>query len=559
MNQAQQTIKVLVIESGGTASSHSDWLGASVEVATVDSFDEARALLANGQFRYVIASPETFSLETALSVCRPCANLAAEGEGVGIIDAGGELVWANCRLLRFPEEVCDFTRAKCAKVLASETLESADGDSDQPQSLRFTLRRPDGGVFELTATPVLDKDGGVRQVVAVVRDATQVRARQEKLAAVDHAGRELVRLDQEQVSSLDTAERLALLEQKIVRYLHDLMHFDNFSIHILDKKTNKLEMALSSGMPETVEDFDLYALPEGNGIAGYVAHYGRSYNCPDVSKDPRYLKGLDEARSSLTVPLRLNDEVIGVLNVESNQLAAFDDQGRQLAEMLGPDIATALHILDLLVVERFTTTGQLGSHVLAEVTEPLNDIMTDVENLVEDYIGHDDLRHRLNRITNYALAVREAIKRVTSPKGGVLGHRPTAVRRHDPILTGKKLLIADDEVMIRETVRDVLASYGCEVQVVENGNQAVELIRNQRFDLVLSDIKMPGRNGYEVFAAAKDAHADTPVILMTGFGYDPNHAIVRARREGLAAVLFKPFKVDQLLGEIRAVLHTSSG
>jgi DNA-binding NtrC family response regulator len=75
--------------------------------------------------------------------------------------------------------------------------------------------------------------------------------------------------------------------------------------------------------------------------------------------------------------------------------------------------------------------------------------------------------------------------------------------------------------------------------------------------LVLSDIKMPLKDGYEVFAAAKEANPDTPVILTTGFGYDPNHAIVRARREGLAAVLFKPFKVDQLLNEIRAALKVA--
>jgi DNA-binding NtrC family response regulator len=41
---------------------------------------------------------------------------------------------------------------------------------------------------------------------------------------------------------------------------------------------------------------------------------------------------------------------------------------------------------------------------------------------------------------------------------------------------------------------------------------------------------------------------------MTGFGYDPSHSIVRARKEGLNAVLFKPFKVDQLLAEIRKAL-----
>ena len=44
------------------------------------------------------------------------------------------------------------------------------------------------------------------------------------------------------------------------------------------------------------------------------------------------------------------------------------------------------------------------------------------------------------------------------------------------------------------------------------------------------------------------------MILMTGFGYDPNHSIVRARKEGLSAVLFKPFKVDQLMHEIRSAL-----
>ena len=47
------------------------------------------------------------------------------------------------------------------------------------------------------------------------------------------------------------------------------------------------------------------------------------------------------------------------------------------------------------------------------------------------------------------------------------------------------------------------------------------------------------------------------MILITGFGYDPNHAIVRANRQGLAGVLFKPFKVDQLLDEARHALVQS--
>jgi len=74
--------------------------------------------------------------------------------------------------------------------------------------------------------------------------------------------------------------------------------------------------------------------------------------------------------------------------------------------------------------------------------------------------------------------------------------------------------------------------------------------------MVLSDIKMPYRNGYEIFAAAKRIDESLPVMLMTGFGYDPNHSIVRASQEGLCGVLFKPFKVDQLVDEVRKAVQT---
>jgi DNA-binding NtrC family response regulator len=68
---------------------------------------------------------------------------------------------------------------------------------------------------------------------------------------------------------------------------------------------------------------------------------------------------------------------------------------------------------------------------------------------------------------------------------------------------------------------------------------------------------MPDKTGYDVFAAAHKRNTSTPVILMTGFGYDPNHSIVRASQEGLQAILFKPFKVEQLLGEVRKALQAA--
>jgi CheY-like chemotaxis protein len=118
------------------------------------------------------------------------------------------------------------------------------------------------------------------------------------------------------------------------------------------------------------------------------------------------------------------------------------------------------------------------------------------------------------------------------------------------------VLVADDDANIRTTIVDILRKYKAVVTACDNGGDAVtHLETDAPFNLVISDIKMPDRTGYDVFAAARKKSQTLPVILMTGFGYDPNHCIVRASQEGLQAVLFKPFKVDQLLAEVRKALQ----
>jgi len=126
----------------------------------------------------------------------------------------------------------------------------------------------------------------------------------------------------------------------------------------------------------------------------------------------------------------------------------------------------------------------------------------------------------------------------------------------DGLIDGSSVLIADDEPNIRTTICDVLRKYRANVVVASSGTEAIAQLEQRDFDLVISDIKMPDKSGYDVFAAARRRTKRTPVILMTGFGYDPNHSIVRASQEGLQAVLFKPFKVEQLLAEIRKALQS---
>ena len=88
-----------------------------------------------------------------------------------------------------------------------------------------------------------------------------------------------------------------------------------------------------------------------------------------------------QAGSSLTVPLRLFDRVIGIFNIESGRLGAFKEQDRLLAEIFARYVATALHILNLLLVERYTTRAQATGVVQGELSEPINDLIAEAEAL----------------------------------------------------------------------------------------------------------------------------------------------------------------------------------
>jgi len=474
------------------------------------------------------------------------------GQGVCVVSASGEIVWRNPALSSKPPEVAERAREACARCLAEWRASTPTA----ARATRLVIEVGRSTYFDVTITPDFEPGETPARAVAVLVDISAARRLQDQLNAIDAAGRELVQIDLESVSKLDTAERLRMLEEKIIAYSHDLLHFDHFLIRVLDRKSNRLDALVWDGLSEEAAALTIRAESEGNGISGHVAATGRSYICPDVRSDHRYLPGLENAGSTLTVPLKLHDQVVGVLNVESDRLAAFNEDDRQIAEIFARYVAIALHILQLLAVERFATTGQIAADVDAEIASPLNDIVARVARIMDDYRDDAGLCERLHVVMDGVDRVRDAIHAVTEPSGALVGVSPEAPPR-DPVISHRRILIADDEDVIRETIGDVLAKHGATTVLAREGNEAIAILRAQKFDLVLSDIKMPNRNGYEVFSAARQLSQSCPVILMTGFGYDPNHSIVKASKEGLAGVLFKPFKVEQLLEEVRHALQGS--
>ncbi|MBI4579912.1 MAG: response regulator [Planctomycetes bacterium] len=518
-------------------------------VATVADLEAALAAAVADHFDWVLG-PASWLGEASQIATRVAlaAVLDAIDQAVCILDVEGQLIWSNAGHNALPEQVRERIRSLC-----TETYGAATDDASRRRTRSISLTTEDDRYFEATITPLAKEGQPTDRLVVVVTEVTRARRLQKKMDAIDKAGRELVRFDAEQLQKLNLRQRLDLLEQKIVRYTRELLNYDNFCIRLLHKDTNKLEIVLCAGMPPEAQQIDIYCSTENSGISGYVAATGRSYICPDVRNDPRYLRGINEARSSLTVPLYLHDQVIGTFNIEARTPGAFTEDDRQFTEIFGRYIAIALRMFEVLVVERRETTGRLVDNVLNEIAAPLADILCDASTLIEDYIGHDDLRHRLQAIIDNVAKIKESVKQVTKPEGGILGARPR-VPSADPLLAAKRVLVIDDEQTIRETVRDVLAKYGCSVDTARDGEEATALIGQRAYDLVLTDIRMPGKTGYEVFRAVRELRPCCPVIFMTGFGYDPSHSIIRAEPEGLSAVLFKPFKVDELLKEVRAAV-----
>ena len=79
------------------------------------------------------------------------------------------------------------------------------------------------------------------------------------------------------------------------------------------------------------------------------------------------------------------------------------------------------------------------------------------------------------------------------------------------------------------------------------------------YDAMLADIRLPDVSGYEVYRRLREAQPKAKMVLMTAYGYDASHSLVKARQDGLRFVLYKPFRVDQLLDALENAQDGDAG
>lgn len=115
----------------------------------------------------------------------------------------------------------------------------------------------------------------------------------------------------------------------------------------------------------------------------------------------------------------------------------------------------------------------------------------------------------------------------------------------------KTILIVDDEPGIRTMVQFELSQQGYGVLTADSGVRALELVKDEKVDLILTDMRMPQMDGLDLIIQVRKGHPQLPIILMTGFVED---RVQKVQEYNLSATLHKPFTIDQLADVVGKIL-----
>ncbi len=116
-----------------------------------------------------------------------------------------------------------------------------------------------------------------------------------------------------------------------------------------------------------------------------------------------------------------------------------------------------------------------------------------------------------------------------------------------------RILVIDDETVIRELLFDVLSRKGYVVDTAEDGFQGLEKAKTTRYDVIFTDIRMPGINGLEVYKKLRQISAESQVIVMTGYGLE--EMISEALALGAFADVKKPFEISHIYDLVHRALE----
>ncbi len=407
-------------------------------------------------------------------------------EGIALLDLDTRIVWGNRHLETLSGRATTVVGEKFFDAFPTndilgpdyEPLSSAIGSGESASTI---MRLGDKCYLSLDVTPLCNAGEELpSNLIVIVRDSSSEYIQRQKLDAIYRAGSELGDLQPDEVTDLSEEDRIELLKSKILHYTKDILGYESVEIRLLERDTGLMRLLLAVGFEQIAMERELYASPEGNGVTGFVAATGRSYLCLDTQCDAKYITGAAGARSSITVPLVLRNEILGTFNVESTRPGAFGDNDLQFLELFCREVAQALNTLELLVAEQATTVAENTSRILFEVADPVDEILNDATWLMEKVTSDDPrVAERLQQILDHVREIRESILEVGDEILAAGGHSLGQTQAY-AILKGKRILIVDGDKEIRRSGHELLGRFGCIVETAQDGAGTLMMARTHK-------------------------------------------------------------------------------
>ena len=244
------------------------------------------------------------------------------------------------------------------------------------------------------------------------------------------------------LSTFDLDEVLA----KILDILRDYFHLQNAAILLFDKPAREFYVR---AQVEWDPDHAKVRLPLGKGLIGCSGKLKRPIYAPDVSKEPRYISGNPVTRCELSIPLMVREEVVGVLDCQSDKLDAFDQETIDLLTLFSTQASIALQNAELYTLEQRKATQLEAVNAIARQSTAVLELSELMDNVCHVIVKSFDVEHvaiLLKEDDKLALRAHAGRLTVTMPIGSLLPAGAGLCGR--ALLTGKTVLENDVTAVI---------------------------------------------------------------------------------------------------------------
>jgi DNA-binding NtrC family response regulator len=116
-----------------------------------------------------------------------------------------------------------------------------------------------------------------------------------------------------------------------------------------------------------------------------------------------------------------------------------------------------------------------------------------------------------------------------------------------------KTLLVDDDDLIRDSLGLAFTNHGCMLVSCETAEKGLQALQEENFDIIISDLKLPGMDGLEFFKLVKDSHPKSIRLLITAYG--SKDTVAEASRQGIHDIVEKPYSLQQLIKALASLIE----